>query len=180
MQLRHIVRQAQRGSQEAAQELLTQFEPLISRQIAKYRPIIINPRQKPARRRTVRLLNAFTALTCPSAPASRSRCRPAFTTRLLGKHTIRNGTKRWYKRTLSKMTAGQTCHQTMKTKQATAPIHPSFAGKPWATWTPSCKSCRLETGNTFISESKKTGHTAKSPANTAYPKAWYEKSSNKH
>lgn len=37
MQLRHTVRQAQRGNQEAAQELLTQFEPLISRQIAKYR-----------------------------------------------------------------------------------------------------------------------------------------------
>lgn len=37
MQLRHIVRQAQRGNQEAAQKLLTQFEPLISRQVAKYR-----------------------------------------------------------------------------------------------------------------------------------------------
>ena len=37
MQLRHTVRQAQRGSQEAAQELLTQFEPLIRKQIAKYR-----------------------------------------------------------------------------------------------------------------------------------------------
>lgn len=37
MQLRHTVRQAQRGSQEAAQELLAQFEPLIRKQIAKYR-----------------------------------------------------------------------------------------------------------------------------------------------
>lgn len=37
MQLRHTVRQAQRGSQEATQELLTQFEPLIRRQITKYR-----------------------------------------------------------------------------------------------------------------------------------------------
>lgn len=37
LQLRHIVRQAQRGDQEAAQELLEQFEPLIHKHIAKYR-----------------------------------------------------------------------------------------------------------------------------------------------
>lgn len=87
MQLRHTVRQAQRVSQEAAQELLTQFEPLIRKQIAKYR----HRYQSEAEARSTAhsaAMECIYSVDLSRRAASPVRCRPAFTTPLPEKPII--------------------------------------------------------------------------------------------
>lgn len=134
MQLRHTVRQAQRGNQETAQELLTQFEPLISRQIAKYRHQYQSEAEarSTAHSTVIECIYSFDLSRRASVPQEMQACiHNAFVREAY--HQKR------YKKILSKKTAGQTCRQITKTRQATASIYPSSVGKSSATWTPAIR-----------------------------------------
>lgn len=132
MQLRHTVRQAQRGSQEAAQELLTQFEPLIRKQIAKYRHRYQSEAEarSTAHSAAMECIYSFDLSRSASVPREMQACihntfaREAY-------HHDRYQTM--VQKDFIEKEAGRICRLLMKTPISSTPIHPSFGRKPCTT-----------------------------------------------